>query len=68
LVPGTAFDSSGHRIGYGKGYYDRLLKKTTSSKIGIAYDFQIVKKVPAENHDIKMTQIVTDKKIYNNLT
>lgn len=62
LVPGIAFDSKGHRIGYGKGYYDRLLQKTNSLKIGIAYDFQSLNKIPSEKHDVTMDYIITEKK------
>lgn len=63
LVPGIAFDEEGYRVGYGGGYYDKLLKKIDGEKIGIAYDFQILKKLPHESHDIKMNKIVTEKRI-----
>lgn len=65
IIPGIAFSMDGHRIGYGKGFYDRLLKKTKCPKFGVAYDFQIVDNVPGEKHDIKMDIIITDKKIYH---
>ncbi|WP_189510953.1 5-formyltetrahydrofolate cyclo-ligase, partial [Cerasicoccus arenae] len=48
IVPGAAFDLRGHRIGYGKGYYDRLLKGVTAIKIGLAYDRQMVEAIPDE--------------------
>jgi len=63
LVPGVAFAKSGHRIGYGKGFYDRLIKKIKGPKIGIAYDFQMVENIPAEKHDTPMDIIVTEKRI-----
>lgn len=63
LVPGIAFDEEGYRIGYGGGYYDKLLKKMDGEKIGIAYDFQMLKKLPRESHDIKMDRIVTEERI-----
>lgn len=63
LVPGIAFGKNGHRIGYGKGFYDRLLKKLGCPKIGIAYDFQMVENIPAERHDTPMDIIVTEKRI-----
>lgn len=63
IVPGVAFDEYGYRIGYGGGYYDKLLKKMDGVKIGIAYDFQILKKLPHENHDVRMDKIVTEKRI-----
>ncbi len=61
LVPGIAFAKNGHRVGYGQGFYDKLLKKTTTFKIGIAYDFQIVKNIKGQKHDIPMNMIVTEK-------
>jgi len=65
LVPGIVFSKNGHRIGYGKGFYDRLLKKTTCPKIGIAYEFQMVENIVGEPHDAEMDMIVTEKKIHH---
>jgi 5-formyltetrahydrofolate cyclo-ligase len=67
IVPGTAFDCCGERIGYGKGYYDRFLAKAQkASAIGLAYDFQVVSgdcSIPREEHDARVSVIVTDKRI-----
>ena len=63
LVPGVAFDKSGNRLGYGKGYYDQLLHNTTGLKIGICFDCQVVDAIPNETHDIKMDIIVTESRI-----
>jgi 5-formyltetrahydrofolate cyclo-ligase len=63
IVPGIAFDIKGHRIGYGKGYYDRLLKKTKAVKIGFAFELQIIDEVPKEAHDVPMDKIITEKRI-----
>lgn len=63
LIPGIAFDKKGNRIGFGKGYYDKLLKKINCLKIGIAYQFQILKKIPTEKHDQKVNKIITEQKI-----
>ncbi|MBD3163874.1 5-formyltetrahydrofolate cyclo-ligase [Candidatus Woesearchaeota archaeon] len=60
IVPGIAFDSKGHRIGYGMGYYDSLLKKAASPKIALAYDFQLVEKIPADEWDIKVDKVITN--------
>ena len=65
LIPGIAFTTSGDRLGFGKGYYDRFLKDFKGFKIGIGYDFQITDEIPADKHDIKMDMIVTEKRIYN---
>ncbi len=59
LVPGLGFDARGHRLGRGKGHYDRLLAGFTGMKIGVAFDFQIVTEVPREPHDIALDAVVT---------
>lgn len=59
LVPGVAFALDGHRIGRGKGFYDRLLENFTGEKIGIAFDEQIVETIPAEENDVLMDLILT---------
>jgi len=59
LVPGVAFDANGYRLGRGKGFYDRLLENFTGTKIGIAFDEQIVDAVPAEKNDVAMDFVLT---------
>jgi len=59
LVPGVAFDWNGNRLGRGRGFYDRLLAKTSGLKCGVGYDFQLIGKVPAEPHDARVNFIVT---------
>ena len=66
IVPGVAFDVRGHRIGYGKGYYDRFLHSATLRicLVGLCHDFQVTgDSLPAEDHDIRLDLIVTDKRI-----
>jgi 5-formyltetrahydrofolate cyclo-ligase len=66
IVPGVAFDRSGHRIGYGKGYYDRFLQHPgrKARLVGFCHDFQLIDKaIPADSHDIQMDIIVTDRRI-----
>ena len=63
LVPGIAFDWHGHRLGRGKGYYDRLLANGHGLKCGVAFDGQMVKKIPAETHDVRMDFIVTPTRL-----
>ncbi len=65
LIPGIAFDKSGSRIGFGKGYYDRFLLEFKGIKAGICYDFQVLDEIPSSEHDIKMDMIITEKRIYN---
>jgi len=59
LVPGIAFDLRGNRIGRGRGFYDRLLQNIRGLKIGIAFDGQVVKEVPAEKPDVPVDFILT---------
>lgn len=59
IVPGVAFDTRGHRLGRGKGYYDRLLPRINAFKIGVCYPFQLIEEVPAEPFDICMNAIIT---------
>ncbi|MFA4891617.1 MAG: 5-formyltetrahydrofolate cyclo-ligase [Candidatus Gracilibacteria bacterium] len=65
ITPGLAFDPKGHRIGYGKGYFDKLFKNLSTKcvKIALAYDFQIIENVPADKHDQKVDLIITEKRI-----
>ena len=64
LVPGIAFDILGHRIGYGFGFYDRFLAKVPKAvKIGLTFDFQVVEKVPHEEHDVAVDLIVTEERV-----
>ena len=59
LVPGMAFDAKGHRLGRGKGYYDRFLERSNSVRtIGVCFDFQKVAEVPTEKHDLSVDEII----------
>ncbi|MCC6346411.1 MAG: 5-formyltetrahydrofolate cyclo-ligase [Nitrospirales bacterium] len=66
IVPGVAFDEQCNRLGYGKGYYDKLLRGKRAKAIAVAYEEQIVASVPVEAHDIKMDSIITDQRIIIN--
>jgi 5-formyltetrahydrofolate cyclo-ligase len=60
LVPGIAFDASGVRVGFGGGFYDRLLPLVGRAvRVGIAFDEQIAEALPIEPHDIVMDLVVT---------
>ena len=68
LVPLVAFDQNLNRIGYGKGYYDRCLKKIKKNNqnticLGIAYSFQQSQNIPVDKHDFKLDYIFTDRGI-----
>lgn len=62
VVPGVAFDITGHRLGFGKGYYDRYLSGLSGelpTLSGLCHDFQLLESLPSEAHDIKMDFVVT---------
>lgn len=59
LVPGVGFDLNGRRLGRGKGYYDQWLVNFHGTTCGVAFDQQIVDKVPVEPHDIHLSCILT---------
>lgn len=62
LVPGMAFDTLGHRLGRGKGYYDRLLPRLTAAyRIGICFGFQVCPCVPTEPFDLSMHEVWTEE-------
>ena len=60
VIPGLAFDRSGHRLGHGGGYYDRFLKEVPSTifTVGLAFDFQVVDKLPTHATDIPVKRIL----------
>jgi len=59
LVPGLAFDSSGRRLGRGRGYYDRFLAAHPDIyKIGVCFDFQKVQEVPVDAYDVAVDVVV----------
>ncbi|MBO5451322.1 MAG: 5-formyltetrahydrofolate cyclo-ligase [Lachnospiraceae bacterium] len=62
ILPGLAFDATGHRLGYGGGYYDRYLSQTgiECEKMAVAFSFQIIEHVPYEEHDILIDCVITD--------
>jgi 5-formyltetrahydrofolate cyclo-ligase len=64
LVPGVGFDLTGTRLGFGKGYYDRLLKYACGCRIGVCYDFQIVEALPQTSTDVAMNMIVSEHAVH----
>lgn len=60
VVPGMAFDRQGHRLGRGRGYYDRFLSRVPFIyKIGVCFPYQLVDEVPADEDDVMMDCVVT---------
>jgi 5,10-methenyltetrahydrofolate synthetase len=65
IVPMLGFDTSLHRVGYGGGYYDRLLaSQPNAQKIGVCYEKGRVEQIPTEPHDIPLNMIITESHIY----
>lgn len=63
VVPGVAFDLTGARVGFGKGYYDMALEGLKCPVVALAYDFQVVNElIPSEPHDVRVSAIVTEKR------
>lgn len=67
LVPGVAFDECGRRLGYGGGFYDRLLSEASQdlreNAIALAFEEQICDEVPASDADFRVPIIVTDQRV-----
>ncbi len=58
LIPGLAFSLTQHRLGYGRGFYDRLLHTLSSKTIGIGFQEQFFFSIPREEHDIPLSEIL----------
>jgi len=66
VVPALAVDPTGHRIGYGAGYYDRALARAApggATSIAVAYDFQLISEVPVTEGDVAVRFVVTDHRV-----
>lgn len=65
IMPGAAFDKTGNRIGYGKGYYDKYLQIHPNCKtIALAFELQMLEAITADTHDICPNIIITEEKTY----
>jgi len=64
IVPGVGFDAQGNRIGHGFGYFDRLLQHRKKAHIiGLAFECQLVEKIPVETHDVCVGKIITEERV-----
>lgn len=65
IAPGTVFDRTGHRIGYGGGYYDRYLGQFSVEHrpycIGLCFSCQLAERILPETHDVRMDRVIFDK-------
>lgn len=58
-IPGMGFDRAGHRLGRGKGYYDRLLPRLKAARLqGICFPFQLLLSIPMEEHDVAVHEVI----------
>ena len=68
IAPGLAFDTAGHRLGLGKGYYDRTFSVDSAAGgsllLGLGYEFQVLPMVPALAHDRGMDGIATEQRVF----
>lgn len=62
LVPGLGFDARGDRLGYGRGYYDRLLqyRNPRTALVAAAYSIQVLDEIPVDEHDVPIDAVVTE--------
>ncbi|MEJ2182251.1 MAG: 5-formyltetrahydrofolate cyclo-ligase [Nitrospirota bacterium] len=65
VVPGVAFDPEGRRVGYGSGFYDRLLPRVKGLRpiVALAYEEQVFPSLPREEHDISVDVVITDARV-----
>jgi 5-formyltetrahydrofolate cyclo-ligase len=64
IIPGLAFDEKGSRLGYGEGYYDRLIPRlpSTTRKVAVAFESKVLLHVPMESHDRHVDIVVTEER------
>lgn len=64
LVPALSFDARGYRLGYGKGFYDRLLPRLgRAQRVGLAFELSLLPEIPNEEHDVPVHCVVTEKRV-----
>lgn len=64
VVPLVGFDDQLHRMGHGKGYYDRYLEGMNALKIGVGYEIQKLDQIQVDEHDVSLDLIISEKQIY----
>ncbi len=62
VIPGLGFDGSGTRLGWGLGYYDRTLSENRGTRVGFAYDCQLLPQIPRQPGDVAMHFLVTEQR------
>jgi 5-formyltetrahydrofolate cyclo-ligase len=64
LVPALAIDAKGNRLGKGRGYYDRVLKTSVATAVGVIFDGELVEQIKAEEHDVRMQYAITPTELH----
>ena len=64
VVPGLAFDREGGRVGWGRGHYDATLVASRALRVGLAFECQLVERVPRDPHDVLLDRVVTEAAVY----
>ncbi|MDZ7680648.1 MAG: 5-formyltetrahydrofolate cyclo-ligase [Fodinibius sp.] len=67
IVPMVAADERCHRMGYGKGFYDRFLSQVDCFKIGLTYEQNVVEELPVDDYDVPMDKIITEERTIQSL-
>ncbi|MEI0490981.1 5-formyltetrahydrofolate cyclo-ligase [Brachyspira intermedia] len=64
IIPALAFDEKCNRLGFGRGYYDNILKRNKNAlRVGLAYDYQILPSIPKDNNDEILDIIISESKV-----
>jgi 5-formyltetrahydrofolate cyclo-ligase len=65
VIPGVAFDLHGHRLGYGKGFYDRTFGAESDKPLlaGFAFELQVMERLPKERHDVRLDLLITEERV-----
>ena len=63
VIPGVAFDVNGHRLGYGLGYYDRMLAGQSGLKVGLAFEIQLIPDFQARDGDLLLDFVITEDRV-----
>lgn len=64
VVPGITFSLDGHRLGYGKGYYDRFLSEFKGVSVGLCFNECLCEEIPTDKYDKRVDYLITDKRIF----
>lgn len=65
LVPVLAITKNGHRVGYGGGYYDKILKEINCPKFALAFEFQLFREIEVNSSDVRVDKIITERRVIN---